>query len=75
MSLERRAKKEIRQETRTRDLILVSLPIPILFFIASVISQRFIDDPDVDFGNAIGLALSVAIYGGAVYVYAIRPQR
>jgi hypothetical protein len=53
----------------------VTLLIPILVFVISVISQRFIGDPDVDYGTAIGLALSMAIYGGAVYVYAVRPQK
>ncbi len=65
----------MKQRNRIWDLILVTLLIPILVFIISVISQRFISDPDVDYGTAIGLALSMAIYGGAVYVYAIRPQK
>ena len=65
----------MKQRSKTRDLILVTLLLPILVFVANVISQHFIGDPDVDYGTAIGLAVVTAIYGGAVYVYAVRPQK
>jgi len=67
ISIERRIKKEMKQKSRIRDLLLVTLAYPILVFIASIISQRFIGDPIVDLGNAVGLALALAIYGGAIY--------
>ena len=60
-------KKEMKRKNRTRDLMIVALAVPILVFIVDIISQRFIGDPDVDFGSAIGLAVTLAIYGGAVY--------